>query len=221
MIAILDPGIGNLSSLISGFGRVDTETIVIRNADEWHALVEGHEPVSGVVLPGVGAFGDAMFQMRAAGLIGVVRQIAREGRPLFGICLGMQLLFGQSHEHGQHVGLGLLKGEVVRFRESVGKVPHMGWNSFVDVATDHPLLEGISVGDYVYFVHSYYVDAKTNDHVLAKATYGDTEVAAVVGQGMVMGTQFHPEKSGEVGERILRNFVTLCRQYEKGDVSRA
>ncbi|GMA62406.1 imidazole glycerol phosphate synthase subunit HisH [Alicyclobacillus fastidiosus] len=213
MIAILDPGVGNLQSVTKGFSRVGAETVVVDQAAVWRDLVQGSkDEIEGVVLPGVGAFGDAMFQLRAAGLIPVLRQVAREGRPLFGICLGMQLLFGSSQEHGRHMGLGLLPGEVVRFKDDM-KVPHMGWND-LDVVRTHPLLRDVKVGDYVYFVHSYYVEATNRDCVLAAATYGSVSVPGVVGQGNVLGAQFHPEKSGEVGERILHNFVALCRAWQ-------
>ncbi|WP_206915498.1 imidazole glycerol phosphate synthase subunit HisH [Alicyclobacillus suci] len=215
MIAILDPGVGNLKSVTKGFQRVGAQTVVVPDAAAWKALIAAGDgdAVQGVVLPGVGAFGDAMFQLRAAGLIPILRQVAREGRPLFGICLGMQLLFGSSQEHGRHMGLGLLPGEVVRFRDDV-KVPHMGWND-LDVVRPHPLLRDIRVGDYVYFVHSYYVEAKQRDCVLAAATYGSVSVPGVVGQGNVLGAQFHPEKSGDVGERILHNFVAICEDWQR------
>lgn len=212
MIAVLDPGIGNLSSVRSGFLRAGADTVVIDSADAWRAVVESGnaQRLTGVVMPGVGAFGDAMFQLRQSGLIPVVRQIAREGRPILGICLGMQLLFGHSYEHGRHVGLGLLPGDVVRFKGDGVKVPHMGWNSLDVVKTEHPLLRDIDLGEYVYFVHSYYAVVETDDDLLAAATYGDVTVPAVVGRANVFGTQFHPEKSGPSGEQILRNFVSLC-----------
>lgn len=214
MIAIFDPGIGNLQSVRSGLLRAGTQTVVIDQAKAWdEALLAGPDVIEGVILPGVGAFGDAMFQLRAAGLIPIIRQIAREGRPLLGICLGMQLLFGQSTEHGRHLGIGLLPGEVVRFKGDV-KVPHMGWNAFDVVHSQHPLLRGIKQGDYVYFVHSYYVQTERANDVLASVTYGTVQVPAVVGRNRVMGAQFHPEKSSVVGEQILRNFVQLCASWK-------
>ncbi|WAH35909.1 imidazole glycerol phosphate synthase subunit HisH [Alicyclobacillus dauci] len=217
MIAILDSGVSNLSSVRNGFLRAETETVVVRGADDWERITrEAPDSISGVILPGVGAYGDAMFHLRAVGLNSVIRQIAREGRPLLGICLGMQLLFTSSFEHGRNMGIGLLPGDVVRFGGGV-KVPHMGWNSLDKVDSSHPLLAGVSVGDYVYFVHSYHVDPGTHDYVLASSTYGGVEVPAVVGRRNVMGAQFHPEKSGEVGEQILRNFVRLSAKWQAGE----
>lgn len=212
MIAVLDLGVGNLSSVRSGLQRAGSASVVVAKGEQWDALVAS-QAVSGVVLPGVGAFGDAMFQLRVSGLLGVVRNVVREERPLLGICLGMQLLFSVSEEHGSHVGLGVLPGKVMRFTNQV-KVPHMGWNSLSGV-THHPLLEGVSKGDYVYFVHSYYAVLQENEHLLAAAEYGSTLVPAVVAKGLVYGTQFHPEKSGDVGGVLLRNFVTLCQQWAR------
>ncbi|GGJ01560.1 imidazole glycerol phosphate synthase subunit HisH [Alicyclobacillus cellulosilyticus] len=212
MIVILDPGVGNLSSVQSGFARAGSDTVVVARGDEWSDLLAARgRDICGVVLPGVGAFGDAMFQLRASGLLQVVRQVARDGMPLFGICLGMQLLFGMSEEHGTHMGLGLIPGKVVRFRVDA-KVPHMGWNDLVYVA-DHPLLTGVRKGDFVYFVHSYHAVLQERDHLLAAADYAGVEVPAVVARGHVYGTQFHPEKSGPVGERILANFVRICEAW--------
>ncbi len=221
MIALLDLGIGNLSSVQSGFHRAGGETHVVARKEEWEELVSSGQTVHGVVMPGVGAFGDAMFQLRASGLLHVVKQVARDGLPLFGICLGMQLLFSVSEEHGSHVGLGLLPGRVVRFSGDM-KVPHMGWNT-LETVKGHPLLQGVEKGDYVYFVHSYYALLQDEDHLLASAQYGGIAVPAVVARDHIYGTQFHPEKSGEVGEKILRNFVQLCGATEplaKGGVAR-
>ncbi|MCL6516963.1 imidazole glycerol phosphate synthase subunit HisH [Alicyclobacillus sp.] len=212
MIAVLDLGIGNLSSVQSGFLRAGEASAVIHRKEAWDELVAAHDDVTGVVLPGVGAFGDAMFQLRASGLLNVVRTAVREGRPLLGICLGMQLLFSLSEEHGSHVGLGVFPGKVVRFPNDV-KVPHMGWNDLT-VVKPHPLLEGVRKGDFVYFVHSYHAVVQDEANLLAAAQYGRTLVPAVVGKGNVYGTQFHPEKSGPVGERILRNFVGICQGWK-------
>lgn len=208
MIALLDLGIGNLSSVQSGFARAGGETVIVPSGEAWAQLLAGGDPIEGLVLPGVGAFGDAMFQLRTSGLLPVVRQMARDGRPVLGICLGMQLLLSISEEYGSHVGLGIIPGNVTRF-PSVVKVPHMGWNNLVHVA-DHPLLRDIKPGDYVYFVHSYRAQLQNEKHLLAAADYNGITVPAVIGNDNILGTQFHPEKSGRVGEVILRNFVQIC-----------
>ncbi len=214
MIAILDLGIGNLSSVRSGFMRAGSDSIVISNSKDWDEISVSDQHVTGVILPGVGAFGDAMFQLRATGLLGVVRKVVKEGRPLLGICLGMQLLFSMSEEHGTHLGLGFLQGKIIRFQVEA-KVPHMGWNDLTYVQS-HPLLQGITPGDYVYFVHSYYAELASDASLLAATEYAGVVVPAVVGQNMVFGTQFHPEKSGEVGGKILRNFVSICEKWQTG-----
>ncbi|QQE80201.1 imidazole glycerol phosphate synthase subunit HisH [Alicyclobacillus sp. SO9] len=214
MIAVLDLGIGNLSSVRSGFARAGADTIVVETSEMWNQLAK--DTIDGVVLPGVGAFGDAMFQLRATGLMQVVKKAAKQGLPVLGICLGMQLLCSISEEHGSHIGLGLIPGRIVRFK-GPEKVPHMGWNDFVEVAS-HPLLKGVEVGDYVYFVHSYYAQMHADEHLLAAAQYGDVRVPAVIGKDNVCGTQFHPEKSGEVGEQILRNFSQMCSEFRQSEV---
>lgn len=213
MIVILDLGIGNLSSVQSGFARVGAETTVVSRGVDFLALQTERKDLAGIVLPGVGAFGDAMFQLRVSGLLPVVRGAARDGVPLLGICLGMQMLFSVGEEHGSHVGLGIFPGRVTRFGSQM-KVPHMGWNE-LSVVADHPLMRGVKKGDFVYFVHSYYAVLQDHKHLLAAADYGKTLVPAVVAKGNVYGTQFHPEKSGEVGQQILSNFGALCDEWLK------
>ena len=208
MIALLDLGVGNLKSAEGGFARVGATTTRVADGEAFARLTR-EAAVEGVVLPGVGAFGDAMFQLRTRELWPVIRQVVKEGIPLFGICLGMQLLFGRSEEHGAHVGLGLLRGHVVRFRDASDKIPHMGWNS-LNFILPHPLLQGIQVGDFVYFVHSYHAVVEESQSLLASSDYASVAVPAVVGTGHVFGAQFHPEKSGVVGEQILHNFITYC-----------
>ncbi|RIV26670.1 imidazole glycerol phosphate synthase subunit HisH [Alicyclobacillaceae bacterium I2511] len=213
MIALLDLGIGNLSSVKSALARAGEDAIVVTDGVAWSRLMMENPAVAGMILPGVGAFGDAMIQLKTSGLLGVVRGAVAENRPLLGICLGMQMLFAYSEEHGNHLGLGMLPGKVVRFTNQQ-KVPHMGWNDLT-LVHPHPLLEGVYKGDFVYFVHSYYVQlAAESPLLMAAAQYGDTLVPAVVAQNRVYGTQFHPEKSGEVGAKILRNFVSISRQWE-------
>jgi glutamine amidotransferase len=201
MIAIVDYGIGNLGSAAKAFRHVGATAVlsgdpeVLRQADT-------------LVLPGDGAFGAAMDELRRRELLPVLQQAVAQGRMLFGICVGMQLLFEHSEEHGSHQGLGLLRGRVRRFKADL-PVPHMGWNR-LRRRQPHALLDGLENGAYVYFVHSYYCDASP-DVVIASSDYG-VDFAAIVGKGNVLGVQFHPEKSQAVGLRMIENFVRLCRR---------
>ncbi|MCZ8522185.1 MULTISPECIES: imidazole glycerol phosphate synthase subunit HisH [Paenibacillus] len=199
MIAIIDYGVGNLHSVRSAVERLGYEALV--TSDEAEIL-----GAAGAILPGVGAFGDAMAHLREAKLADTVRKTADSGKPLLGICLGMQLLFSRSEEHGEHEGLGLLPGEVVRFRGDY-KVPHMGWNK-LDYKQESPLLQGLPEG-HVYFVHSYHVKPSEPSDLLATTDYYQ-DVTAIVARGNVYGMQFHPEKSGSVGMGLLGNFLALC-----------
>jgi imidazole glycerol-phosphate synthase subunit HisH len=149
--------------------------------------------------------------LHATGMVEALAHIVRAGIPLFGICLGMQLLFESSEENGAHAGLGFLPGHVTRFPHGVDKVPHMGWNELTFDTPNHPLLQGMIPNDYVYFVHSYYVVPASDADICASTRYAGVRVPAMVGRGLVMGAQFHPEKSGNVGEQILQNFVNLCQ----------
>ncbi len=205
MIAIVDYGVGNLFSLCSSFKYIGQDAIVTGDAGTIKSCDR-------VVLPGVGAFADAAEKLRASGLDAVVCEQAKAGKPLLGICLGMQLLFDVSYEYGEHRGLGLISGRVVSMEPVVPKgykVPHIGWNAlhFPKDRPVHPLLSGITEGDHVYFVHSYYA-SDCDGAVIATTEYGAMLTAAVA-DGNVMGTQFHPEKSGQVGLNILRAFCTL------------
>ena len=200
MIAIIDYGVGNLFSLSHSLTAVGAETVVtgdaevIRRADH-------------VVLPGVGAFGDAAAKLRETKLDALARDIAARGTPMMGICLGMQLLLEKSFEFGEHAGLGLIPGEVRPIAEVIPpdlKIPHIGWNA-LDVARPHPIFRSVRPGDCVYFVHSYY-GAKCEGSVIATAEYG-APLTAAVARGNVCGCQFHPEKSGDVGLGILKAFV--------------
>ncbi len=200
MIAIVDYGVGNLFSLESSFAAigeavtVTADPQVLRQADK-------------IILPGVGAFADAAQKLRDTGLGAVVTDLARQGKPLMGICLGMQLLFEESHEFGVHRGLGLLPGRVVAMEGRIPqelKIPHIGWNG-LHLRRDCPLLAGISQGDHVYFVHSFYAE-NCDEAVVATTEYG-REMTAAVALGNICGCQFHPEKSGNVGLRILKNFA--------------
>ena len=205
MIAIVDYGVGNLFSLKSSLGAIGAEVVVtadegvIRRADK-------------LILPGVGAFEDAAKLLEKTGLGQVVVEQAQGGKPLLGICLGMQLLFEESEEYGRHRGLGLIPGRVVSMEPVVPreyKVPHIGWNAlhFPKGRPADPLFRYIREGECVYFVHSYYA-SECEESVIATAEYGP-ELTAAVRRGNVMGTQFHPEKSGAVGLNILRAFCEM------------
>ncbi len=199
-IAIVDYGMGNLHSVSKAVERLGFESLVTGDREELLSA-------DGVILPGVGAFGDAMEQLRQTRLDAVMKEAAAVGKPLLGICLGMQLLFSRSEEHGNHEGLDMLPGSVVRFAGGDYKVPHMGWNALQFQKPEHPLLAGLEEG-HVYFVHSYHVLPEAQEDLLAVTDYGQP-VTAIVGRGSVYGMQFHPEKSGELGMSLLRNFLAL------------
>lgn len=211
VIAVIDVGISNLHSALGGLNRAGAEIVTVRDGATLLQFVNANASLSGVVLPGVGTYEDAMEQLENTEMLGALHQVVQTEIPLFGICLGMQLLFQISEENGRHRGLGYLEGEVVRFQSGAEKVPHMGWNELTCDVPSHPLLQGVLPQDYVYFVHSYYaVPAKPSD-IVASTTYAGVKVPALVGKNFVMGAQFHPEKSGMVGEQILRNFVAICK----------
>jgi glutamine amidotransferase len=207
-VVVVDYGLGNLRSVTRGLERADAAVTV---SDDPGAL----DDADGIVLPGVGAFGDGMEN--AGPFRDALTDAADEGRPLFGICLGMQMLLTSSEEadregQGDVQGLDLIPGRNVRFTGDV-KVPHMGWNE-LDVTRDHPLVDGVN-GEYAYFVHSYYASPEDDHHTVAETDYGTTFPAVVANDaGNVFGTQFHPEKSGETGLRILRNFVDYCADHQ-------
>lgn len=198
-LVMVDYGAGNLRSVAKAFETVGAAVQITHRPDEITVAEK-------VVLPGVGAFGDGMMQLERQGLIEPLRELVRRGTPLLGICLGMQLLLDESLEHGRHRGLGLIPGRVVPFEDSSLKVPHTGWNRIIP-SRDTPLLEGIDPGSYAYFNHGYYCQAE-EDATAAHTSYG-TDFTSVVAQDNVFGVQFHPEKSQNVGLRILTNFVEL------------
>ncbi len=207
MVAIIDYGVGNLFSLKSSLAAIGADAVVTADPAVIHAADR-------VILPGVGAFGDAIAKLRETGLDRVVLEEAASGKPLMGICLGMQLLFERSLEYGDHKGLGLIKGEIRPIAEAIPaglKIPHIGWNALSFGESKHPLFRYLNEGDCVYFVHSYY-GTQCAESVIATAEYG-APLTAAVAKGNVMGCQFHPEKSGNAGLSILRAFiegVTVC-----------
>lgn len=202
MIGIIDYGVGNLFSLKCSLMEIGCEVFV--SSDERKL-----KSADRLILPGVGAFRDASEKLKTSGMGDLVLREAEAGKPILGICLGMQLLFEKSYEYGEYEGLGLLKGKVKPLRGRIPeelKIPQMGWNS-LDIVKEHPLLKGIRQGEYVYFVHSYFAD-ECEESLIASTEYG-TEVTAVAAKGNVCGCQFHPEKSGETGLRILKNFAEV------------
>ena len=196
MIAVVDYGIGNLGSVMKAFRHLGAPAVLsgdiaeLRRADV-------------LVLPGDGAFASTMEEIEGRGLVPVLREAVEQGRTLLGICIGMQLLFEESEEHGRHRGLGFLPGRVRRLEGDM-PIPHMGWNQ-LHPTRPHPMLEGVADGAHVYFVHSYWCDAPA-EVVLAETDYG-ARFPAIVGRGNVLGVQFHPEKSQAVGLRLMENFV--------------
>ena len=200
MIAVIDYGVGNLFSLSSSLSAVGADAVVTGDAE----LVRRADKI---ILPGVGAFSDAIAKLRETGLDRVIVDEVKRGKKIMGICLGMQMLFEKSYEYGEHEGLALLRGEVVPMKGVIPdnlKVPHIGWNA-LSVKKSHPVFKYTNDGDYVYFVHSYYA-SKCDESLLATSEYG-RELCAAVALDNISGMQFHPEKSGEVGLNILRAFI--------------
>lgn len=203
MIAIVDYGVGNLFSLVSSLKALGLEAEVTGDAGRLRTADR-------IILPGVGAFGDARRKLDDTGLVPVLLKEA-EKKPLLGICLGMQLLFDRGFEYGEHPGLGLVPGQVVDLHQDLTdqtlKVPHMGWNS-LQILKDDPLFRHVRDGEYVYYVHSFYA-RDCAESTLATSQYGNVAVTGVVRRRNVYGTQFHPEKSGDTGLRLLRAFAEL------------
>ncbi len=200
MIAIVDYGVGNLFSLSRSLAYVGADVCVTGDREKIKSADK-------ILLPGVGAFGDAIKKLKDAQLDEVLVSEVKKGKPMLGICLGMQLLFDKSFEYGEHAGLGLIKGEIRPIADKIGKtlkVPHIGWNSLEFTDKKSEIFKYISDGDFVYFVHSYYA-ADCEESVIANAEYG-AKLTAAVQNGNVYGCQFHPEKSGKTGLAILRAF---------------
>ena len=205
-IAIIDYEMGNLKSISKLLQYLNVKSIItskkkeILNAD-------------GVILPGVGAFGDAMNHLKEKNLIPIINDIDSENKPLFGICLGQQLLFSKSYEMGEHEGLDLIKGSVISFDlEKVNKVPQIGWNSVEFKNTDHYLIQDIPDNSYFYFVHSFYVIPDNKNNILGSTQYGDIEFSSIVFKDNIIGTQFHPEKSSKDGIKMYQNFIEYCKK---------
>ncbi|KPC75635.1 imidazole glycerol phosphate synthase [Thermoactinomyces vulgaris] len=201
MIAIIDYGMGNLHSVSKALERLGHTCIITSDPEEI-------ERASGVILPGVGAFGDAMRELEARGLVAAIKKAALGGKPLLGICLGMQLLFTSSDEHGLHQGLNLLPGHVVKFTGDY-RIPHMGWN-WLSFKFPHPLFRGLEEG-HVYFVHSFHVKAANPEDVIATTDYHQP-VTAIINRNQIYGMQFHPEKSGKLGLGLLDRFARIANQ---------
>ena len=201
MIAIIDYDVGNIKSVCNAMDLLEMDWVLTRDKKEI-------QDSTAIILPGVGAFEDAISSLKEHGLVDLLREEIAKGKPFLGICLGMQLLFQRSYENGIFEGLGALKGDVIPFQTSF-KVPHMGWNSlkFNPEKKDHPILKRNQDGEYVYFVHSYYVDGM-DDETIAFGEY-DQRFSALVGKGSLIGMQFHPEKSGDVGLRLLESFKEM------------
>ena len=200
MIAIIDYGVGNLFSLTSSFAAIGAEAIATNDPDVIRAADR-------LILPGVGAFEDAAKKLFASGMAALVTEEAKRGKPIMGICLGMQLLFEKSYEYGEHEGLGLLSGSVRPIADVIPtdyKIPHIGWNALTITRPNSPIFRYLKNGDHVYFVHSYYA-TDCADSVIATAEYG-APLTAAVQKDNIFGCQFHPEKSGKVGLDILRAF---------------
>ncbi|MCR4672386.1 MAG: imidazole glycerol phosphate synthase subunit HisH [Lachnospiraceae bacterium] len=202
MIAIIDYDAGNTRSVINAFRYLGVETVLTADPGEILAA-------DGAVLPGVGAFGDAMDRLKAGGLDETIREFVKTGKPFLGICLGLQVLFERSDESPEETGLGILPGEILRIPASEGcKVPQIGWNS-VTFPRESRIFAGIPEGAYMYFVHSYYLKAHSEEDVAARTFYS-VQIDAAVERENVFACQFHPEKSGETGLMVLRNFARLC-----------
>ncbi len=201
MIAVVDSGVANLRSVMNALNHLGAAAKIAHTPGD----LDGADRI---ILPGVGAFAAGMAQLHARKFVEPLRRLAGAGVPVLGICLGMQLLFERSEEMGEHEGLGLLPGAVVRFPVEGPKVPHIGWNQ-LQVCHSSPLLKDVPQGSYAYFVHSYYAQTASSAMILASTEYG-LDFPAVVGQGNVYGAQFHPEKSQYTGLKLLANFVEMA-----------
>ncbi|MFW6238136.1 MAG: imidazole glycerol phosphate synthase subunit HisH [Halanaerobiales bacterium] len=207
MIAVIDYGVGNLGSVIKALKYIGTDVKLTGNP-------ETIREAEGVVLPGVGAFGEGMKNLRERGLEEVVRETFEEGKPLLGICLGLQLFASYSEEAPDVEGLGLIKGTVRRFDENkVEKIPHMGWNQ-VELQREDPLFTGVKDASNFYFVHGYYVDPRNSEVALGLTEYGDVKFTSVVARDNLWGIQCHPEKSSKIGLTVLKNYTRVVEAWK-------
>ncbi len=202
MISIIDYGAGNLKSVSKALEKIGFNSVITSNIEEINNS-------KAMILPGVGSFGDCMNSLRAKSLDRCIIENVSKGKYLLGICLGLQLLYEKSYEDGIWKGLGLLKGEVLRFDDALNKIPHMGWNNLIKGKED-VLSQNINDGEYAYFVHSYYVKPDNENDVVLWTEYG-VKVPAVVRRNNIIGMQFHPEKSGPTGLKLLQNFGELIK----------
>ena len=201
MIAIIDYGAGNLQSVKKAFDFIGAESVITNDPE---VILSADK----ILLPGVGSFGDAMDSMEKNGLVETVKECALSGKPFLGICLGLQLLFEESEESPGVKGLGIFKGKIKKFSSDMGlKIPHIGWNS-LEIKQNDTLFKDIPENAYVYFVHSYYLHAEDENDIATVTNYG-IDVHSAVGKNNIFATQFHPEKSGDVGLQILRNFASM------------
>lgn len=201
MIAIIDYGAGNLQSVKKAFDFIGAESVITDNPEIINACDR-------ILLPGVGSFGDAMDSMHKSGLVETVKQNALSGKPFLGICLGLQLLFEESEESPGVKGLGIFKGKIKKFSPDMGlKIPHIGWNS-LEIKQKDTLFKDVPENSYVYFVHSYYLHAEDENDIATITNYG-IDFHSAVGKNNIFATQFHPEKSGDVGLQILKNFASM------------
>jgi len=205
-IAVIDYGMGNLHSVLKALQYMKIPAVLTKKAGDI-------KKSSGIILVGVGAFGDGIREIKKRKLYNVIKQEVEAGKPIMGVCLGMQLLFSKSYEFGTHEGFGFLKGKVVKFRHNL-KVPHMGWNNAKIANKKSKLFKGIKDNTYFYFVHSYYTVPLDKKAALTKTKYGDIIFTSAVEYKNIFGTQFHPEKSGESALKIYKNFYETVKKYK-------
>lgn len=201
MVVIIDYGMGNLKSVYNALKKVDCECKI-------SGKVEDIKKADALILPGVGAFKDCMDNLNKAGLVDVIKEEAKNGKILLGICLGMQVLFERGYEVEEREGLGLLKGEIKLMEDPNVKIPHIGWNN-LEINREDELIKGLDKNSFVYYVHSYAATNYDENDLICYSTYGSIKVPGLFRKGNIIGAQFHPEKSGEIGLNILRNFKEL------------